>query len=110
MKEKIVKKYLKENGKVPFDEWFCKLDKFVKNIVAIRITRAISCLYGKHRNLPNGIVELKLDNGLRVYFTEIDNEILLLLIGGNKQRQSEDIKKAQKYLKDFQERTNKYDK
>ena len=95
MREKIIKKYLKENGKVPFDEWYKNLDKFVKNSVAIRLTRILSKLYGKHRNLPNGIVELKFDSGLRIYFTEIDNEILLLLLGGNKQRQSEDIKKAQ---------------
>lgn len=106
MQGKAVKKYIKENGKVPFDEWFYKLDKFVRNTVAIRITRATTNLYGKHRNLPNGITELKFDNGLRLYFTEINNEILLLLLGGNKQRQSNDIKKAQEYLKDYHEREN----
>lgn len=109
MKEKIVKKYLKKNGKIPFDEWYLKLDKAVKNTVAIRVTRALSNLYGKHRNLPDGIVELKFDNGLRLYFTEINNEILLLLLGGNKQRQSNDIKHAQEYLKDYIERAKEYD-
>jgi hypothetical protein len=44
MKEKIIKKYLRQNGKIPFDEWYLKLDKFDKNKVAIRITRALSNL------------------------------------------------------------------
>lgn len=110
MKEKIIKKYLKENGKCPFDEWYFKLDKSFKNTLAIRLIRIQSNLYGKHRNLQNGITELKFDNGLRVYFTEIDNEILLLLLGGNKQRQSADIKCAKEYLKDYLEREQQYDK
>lgn len=109
MKEKSIKKYIKENNNIPFDEWFNKLDKSIKNTVAIRITRILSNLYGKHRNLSNGLVELKFDNGLRLYFTEINNEIILLLLGGNKQRQSLDIKRAQEYLKDYQERAKKYD-
>lgn len=106
MQEKLIKKYVKENGKIPFDEWYYKLDKFIRNTIAIRITRATKNLYGKHRNLANGITELKFDNGLRLYFTEINNEILLLLLGGNKQRQSNDIKNAQEYLKDYHEREN----
>ncbi len=110
MNEKIVKKYVKENGKIPFDEWYYKLDKFVRNTVAIRITRASTNLYGNHRNLNNGITELKFDNGLRLYFSEINNEILLLLIGGSKQRQSNDIKKAQEYLKNYNERTKNHEK
>ncbi|KAB2814762.1 addiction module killer protein [Phaeocystidibacter luteus] len=32
--------------------------------------------------------------GYRVYFVEIDDLVLLLLLGGNKARQSSDIKKA----------------
>lgn len=109
MKEKIIKKYIASNGKCPFDEWYSKLDKFVKNSVAIRLIRISSNLYGKHRNLSDGITELKFDNGLRIYFAEENNEIILLLLGGNKQRQSNDIKKAQEYLKDYQERVKEYE-
>lgn len=109
MNEKVVKKYLKQNGKIPFDDWYFKLDKSSKNKVAIRITRMVLNLYGNHRNLPNGIIELKFDNGIRVYSAEINNEIILLLIGGNKRRQSDDIKKAQEYLKDYQEREKQYE-
>lgn len=49
--------------------------------------------------------ELKFDTGLRIYFCEIDNVIILLLNGGNKKRQSNDIKKAKEYLNDFEQRS-----
>jgi putative addiction module killer protein len=42
--------------------------------------------------------------GYRVYFFEQEHTILLLLIGGSKRTQNKDIKKAQQYLTEFQER------
>ena len=45
--------------------------------------------------------ELKVDYGAgyRVYFTKKGEEIIILLVGGTKQRQSEDILKAQELAK-----------
>ena len=60
--------------------------------------------YGKFRNLKKGISELKFDSGERIYFAELGNVIILLLQGGNKTRQSNDIKVAQEYLQDYLER------
>jgi len=104
MKEKIVKRYILKNGKIPFDEWFFSLDKSDKNKAEVRIKRASMGLYGKYRNLSCGITELKFENGIRIYFSEVENVVLLLLCGGNKTRQSDDIQKAQKYLEDYKER------
>lgn len=105
MNEKEVKKYITKEGKIPFDMWYEKLDKAVKVSVLKRIERTKIGLYGKHKVLNKGITELKFENGLRTYFSEIDGNILLLLVGGNKTRQSNDIKKAQEYLQDYIERT-----
>jgi putative addiction module killer protein len=55
-------------------------------------------LYGDFKTLAPGLKELKFSNGLRIYFTEMDEKIVLLLIAGNKSRQSDDIKKALIYL------------
>lgn len=38
------------------------------------------------------------------YFAEKNNILIILLTAGNKQRQSNDIKKAEKYYNDFLER------
>ncbi len=52
---KTVLKYQLENGKIPFDEWFNKLDNSIKAKVLVRIERLKLGLYGKHRNLKKGI-------------------------------------------------------
>ena len=56
--------------------------------------------------LSEELYELKFDNGLRIYYTEIENTIILLFTGGNKSKQSKDIEIATKYLNDYNERKN----
>lgn len=43
-----------------------------------------------------GVHEIKIDyqKGYRVYFTNINGQIILLLLGGYKKRQQQDIQKA----------------
>lgn len=102
---KTVIKYQLENGGIPFDEWFHELDNSIKAKVLVRIERLKSGLYGKYRNLKKGISELKFESGERIYFTEENNTIVILLTAGNKQRQSDDIKTAESYLEDYKERS-----
>ncbi len=51
---------------------------------------------GQHRVLQRGICELKIDTGpgYRVYYTQIGERILLLLCGGDKNTQQDDITAA----------------
>ena len=102
---KTVIKYQLENGKIPFDEWFNELNNSIKAKVLVRIERLKLGLYGKHRNLKKGISELKFESGERIYFTEENNIIVILLTAGSKQRQSDDIKTAELYLEDYKERS-----
>lgn len=105
---KTILKYQLENGKIPFDEWFNDLDNSVKAKILVRIERLKLGLYGQYKNLKKGVSELKFASGERIYFTEENNTIVLLLTAGDKQRQSNDIKTAELYLQDYKER-NKYD-
>ena len=60
--------------------------------------------FGLARKITDNIAELKWKNGRRVYFTlyiENDLEIVLLLIGGNKNTQKKDIFRAKSILKDI---------
>ena len=102
---KLILKYKLNNGKIPFDEWFNKLDNSTKAKVLVRIERLKSGLYGKYRNLKKGISELKFETGERIYFYENNDYTILLLTSGNKQRQSNNIKTAELYLKDYMERS-----
>jgi putative addiction module killer protein len=51
---------------------------------------------GQHRNLTDGVSELKIDfgPGYRVYYTERGGELVVLLAGGDKSTQQQDIKSA----------------
>ena len=51
---------------------------------------------GSHRALREGVSELKIDvgPGYRVYYTERDGELIILLAGGDKGTQNRDIKTA----------------
>lgn len=50
--------------------------------------------FGDFKHLGDGLLELRWKNGIRVYFIKIDNKKILLLIGGHKNGQKKDIKKA----------------
>lgn len=60
---------------------------------------------GQHRNLTHGIAELKIDvgPGYRVYYTERNGELIILLAGGNKSTQQQDIKTATALASNLQE-------
>lgn len=102
MKEIIY--YQTLDNKIPYLDWYKSLDKSLRLIVDKRLSKVERGLYGKNRRLSEELYELKFDNGLRIYYTEIENIIVLLFMGGNKSKQSKDIETATKYLNDYNER------
>lgn len=90
--------------KIPYLEWYNSLDNSQKILVIKRLKRLQLGNYGVLKKLSNELSELKFDNGLRIYFTEFDNILVILLTAGGKKRQSNDIEKALEYLKDYKER------
>jgi putative addiction module killer protein len=55
--------------------------------------------FGEHKSLGEKLLELKWKNGRRVYYSLIlKEELTLVLLGGIKNGQSKDIKKARKIL------------
>jgi putative addiction module killer protein len=62
---------------------------------------------GDYKSLGDGLYELRFNEGIRVYFSQIGQT--LLLTGGNKNTkrdQSADIEKARGYLRNYREREN----
>jgi len=104
---RIIEYYEQIDGKIPYKEWYFDLDKSVKARVDIRIKRLEAGNFGKYRNLNGGITELKFHDSLRVYFADVDGKIVLLLLGGNKTRQDNDIAEAQEYFEDYKIRNKK---
>lgn len=54
--------------------------------------------FGRLRQLSSILFELKFNNGNRIYYTEkvIDDKTVILILGGNKNGQDKDIRRAQK--------------
>lgn len=63
--------------------------------------------FGEAKKLAASLAELKWGNGRRIYFTltkDADGNIIILLLGGNKNSQEKDIRKAKSILKKLSEK------
>ena len=98
--QRIVKIATIENNKSSFIDWLNSLDKITKSRIQSRLTRLLENNFGDHKKIDNEISELRLffGSGYRIYYTEINNIIILLINGGDKSTQAKDIKKQNKYL------------
>lgn len=95
--------YRKENGRVPYDKWFTSLGKETRFRIETRIDRLETGHFGDYKNLGNGLFELRFNfaGGIRIYFSILSKNIILLLLGGTKAKQNRDIKTAKSYLLDY---------
>jgi len=88
-----------------FSKWLLKL-KDIKAKVSIlrRIDRMKLGNFGDYKVIDNNISELRIQTGpgYRVYYTKKEQEILILLIAGDKSTQKSDIEKAKEILKELE--------
>lgn len=59
--------------------------------------------FGTCKHLTDHVWELKWANGRRIYYAYLAEYNVLLLLGGNKNGQSKDIKQAEKILRKYAE-------
>ena len=101
-----IKQYVSSNGQSPFEVWFKELN----SIAAAKITKSIYKLelgnFSNVEGVGSGVYEQKIDfgPGYRVYFGKDGEEIVILLFGGTKKRQSNDINEAIKCWQDYKRR------
>ncbi len=102
-------RYQDADGDVPYTEWITKLRKKDPRAAAkidTRVDRAESGNFGDYRFERDGVWEFKIDYGpgYRVYYALDGDNIILLLIGGDKSSQSRDLAKAVKFWREYQTR------
>lgn len=91
-------------GNEPYTNW---LDSIRDKIIKARIRRRIDRLYdgneGDHKSVGQGVFELRLSfgSGYRIYYGKQNEELIILLLGGDKSSQASDIKLAQQYWENF---------
>ena len=80
-----------------YRDWINALrDRVARPRIQVRVDRLVHGNPGQYRNLTHGVSELKIDFGprYRVYYTERDGELIILLAGGDKSSQQQDIQAA----------------
>jgi len=89
-----------------YREWINGLkDRAGRARIQVRVDRLVHGNPGSHRNLTDGIAELKIDfgPGYRVYYTQRGGRLILLLAGGEKSTQQSDIEMAVHLARNFRE-------
>ncbi|MNJ93439.1 hypothetical protein D3C87_111200 [compost metagenome] len=104
----VIKTFHQENGKAPYSEWIKSLDGSIRARISARIARFEDGHFGDHKPVGDGVLEARFffGPGYRVYFSIHGTEIILLLTGGDKDTQSDDIEKAKEFLKAYLEDQN----
>ena len=87
-----------------FANWLDNLrDVRARARVLARIERLVAGLAGDVRPVGEGISELRVDYGpgYRVYFKRTGRELVVLLVGGDKRTQNQDIERAKRLAKNL---------
>jgi len=102
-----VVKELEIDGRKPFSDWFRRLkDKHAKASILGRLDRIAEYgNFGDHRYLGDEVFELRIHSGpgYRIYFGVEHNQVLLLVLGGDKSGQDRDIDRAKKLWRRYQQ-------
>lgn len=103
-----IRHYVTRSGKDVFDDWLTRLaDARAQAKIASRINRLAAGNFGDCKSLGQGLYELRIDwgPGYRVYYVMIGRECILLLCGGDKRKQSADIRRALQCWSDYRGRS-----
>lgn len=89
-----------------FDRWLTRLrDRRAKARIEARIRRMSLGNPGDVKALGGSVVEMRIDYGpgYRVYYTQRGTRVILLLCGGDKSTQTQDIALAKRLAQEFKE-------
>ncbi len=102
--EKEVETYVRPDGSCPFNLWLDSLqDHKARGRVHARIARLRLGNLGDYKAVGGGVIELRIDYGpgYRLYCGQVGNKLVIMLCGGDKNTQGEDIKKAIEYWENY---------
>jgi putative addiction module killer protein len=91
-----IRGYIDESGNKRFAQWLEGLDAAAAAKVTIALTRMEQGNFSKVKGVGSGVFEYKIDfgPGFRIYFGKDGDSLVILIGGGTKRRQQQDIAKA----------------
>ena len=98
--------YEDRNGQSPFASWFSALDTTAAAKVRLAVAKLEAGLKPNVKSVGKGVHESRIDfgPGYRAYFAFDGTELILLLGGGEKHGQGNDIAAAQERWADYKQR------
>lgn len=101
-----VLEYLDPGGRSPYAAWFEQLNAQAAAKVVVALTRLAQGNFSNVKAIGRGVMEYKIDfgPGYRVYFGKDGSRLVILLGGGTKHRQPNDIRTEQMRWQDYKER------
>jgi putative addiction module killer protein len=102
----LIQEYLSEDNESPFRNWFDSLDPQAAALVTTAIGRLSDGNTSNVKPIGEGAAELKIDRGpgYRIYFGWDGKVLVILLGGGTKRRQQNDIEAALLRWRDYRKR------
>jgi len=106
MAEIGIRSFVDRNGRAPFQVWLDAIDKQAQAKVGVALYRLTQGNRSHVKGVGGGVAELKVDfgPGYRIYFGQDGEMLIILLAGGTKRRQSEDIMTAQARWSEYKAR------
>ncbi len=101
-----IREYIDHRGRSPFGRWFNSLDTNVAAKVRTALARMESGNLSNVRAVGSEVLErrIHIGSGYRVYFGNDGNALVILLGGGTKQRQQNDIEHARELWREYKSR------
>ena len=100
---KQVELYETQDGDTPYLDWFNSRDPATRKRIDARIRKVRGGNLGARKSVGGGVVELIEDfgPGYRIYIGQVGRKVVILLCGGDKHSQDDDIVLARAYWSDY---------
>ena len=105
----IIKEYIDTNDRSPFAKWFNRLSATAAARIVTAIVRMERGNFSNAKGVGGGVLECRIDfgPGYRVYFGRDGDRVVILLGGGTKKRQQNDIETAKALWKEYKRRKHR---
>lgn len=104
-----LRRYQLNDQNVPVTDWLRALrDLRARAQIEVRLRRISTGNFGDSKSVGDGVAELRVDlgAGYRVYYARHGQALVLLLCGGDKGSQQNDITRAKDYWADWKRRNS----
>ena len=103
-----VREFIDNAGRSPFRKWLRALNVQAAAKVVTALERIADGNLSNVRPVGSGVLEYKIDfgPGYRIYFGRDGDRLVILLAGGAKRRQQEDIRQSKANWSDYRIRKN----